>query len=147
MFQRQRILGANVDEAVLCANGIGANDHPFEHGMRITFQYTAVHECAGVPLIGVADDEFWRSRSLATGFPFVSGRESPTSSASQARSLDFSNDLLRFHRSQDFDESRVTSDGNVILDLARIKQLALTKEYTILLAVERYVIFADNGFP
>ena len=54
-LDRQRILGADVDVAVRRADGVGADDHPLEDAVRVALEQRAVHERAGVALVGVAD--------------------------------------------------------------------------------------------
>ena len=58
----QRIFGAHVDEALVRAHRVGRDGHAFQHAVRIAFQHAAVHERAGVALVGVADDVFLRAR-------------------------------------------------------------------------------------
>ena len=38
-FDGQRILGADVDEAAVGAHGVGADDHAFDHAVRIAFEH------------------------------------------------------------------------------------------------------------
>jgi hypothetical protein len=55
-LHRQRILGADIDVALVGADGIGGDGHALEHPMGVGLQDGAVHEGAGVALVGVADD-------------------------------------------------------------------------------------------
>ena len=39
-------------------DGIGGNQHAFEHAVRIAFEHAAIHERAGIAFVGIADDIF-----------------------------------------------------------------------------------------
>ena len=54
-LDRQRILGAAVDVALLGADGVPGDDHALDHGVGVAFQHRAIHKRAGIALIGVAD--------------------------------------------------------------------------------------------
>ena len=55
-LDRQGVLGADVDVAVAGADGVGGDDHALEHARGGRPRARAVHEGAGVALVGVADE-------------------------------------------------------------------------------------------
>ncbi|MPM25548.1 hypothetical protein SDC9_72044 [bioreactor metagenome] len=57
--------------------------------MWVALQDAPVHECAGVALVGVADDKFLIRFLLVGGFPFDSCREARAAAASEAGFLYF----------------------------------------------------------
>ena len=95
----QRVLGADVDVALVRADGVGADDHAFEHRVRVAFEHGAVHERAGVAFVARC-----RGRTcvvaLARGrkLPFQAGREAGAAAAAQAGGLHLVDDLLGRHR-------------------------------------------------
>ena len=52
----QRVLGAHVDVALVRADRVAADEHALDDGVRVALEDGAVHERAGVALVGVADD-------------------------------------------------------------------------------------------
>ena len=84
---RQRVLGAAVDVAPLRADGVAGDDHAFDERMRIAFERRAVHERAGVALVGVADDVLRPALRLAGQLPLGAGGETAAAAAPQARSV------------------------------------------------------------
>ena len=72
-FDRQRIFGAAVDVALGRAHRVGGDGHALEHAVRIAFQHAAVHERAGIALVGVADDVLLPARRPWPRWP-TSGR-------------------------------------------------------------------------
>ena len=73
----QRILGPDVDEALAGADRVGGDGHALQDAVRVALQDAAVHEGAGVALVGVADDVLLRRRRA--------WRPSPTSGRSGSR--------------------------------------------------------------
>ena len=57
---RQRIFGADINESLGRADGVGGDGHAFEDAVRVAFQNATVHERAGVAFVGVANDVFVR---------------------------------------------------------------------------------------
>ena len=55
-FDRQRVFGADIDEADCRADGVAADRHAFDHQVGVAFEQAAVHESARVAFVGVADD-------------------------------------------------------------------------------------------
>ena len=75
VLDRQRILVADVDDALGGAGGEGADEHPLDDAVRIAFEQAAVHVGAGVALVGVADEEFLPRRPWPPLRPVpISGR-------------------------------------------------------------------------
>ena len=55
-LNRQGIFGANVDKPLLGIDGVGSDEHAFDHGVGVALHYRAVHERTGVALVTVTDD-------------------------------------------------------------------------------------------
>ena len=75
---RDRVLVPDVDEALLAADGARADDHPLDDRVRIALDDAAVHERAGIALVGVADDNRFHAPVLGgvpAGFPLDAGSE------------------------------------------------------------------------
>ena len=81
---RQRILGADVNDALGGAHGIAADDHAFEQRVRIAFDLVAVHVRAGVAFVGVADQVFLVGFGLGEKVPFVAGQEPGAAAAAKS---------------------------------------------------------------
>ena len=136
---RDRVLVPDVDEAFLASDGARADDHSFDHGMRIAFDDAPVHECAGISFVGVADQHGFHSAVLCrmpACLPFDAGRESAAPAASQPGSLDLRNDLLRRHLEQSLFQRRVAVDRDVVVDLFRIDDAAVSEDHQLLFGEE-----------
>ena len=66
MPDRLRVLGADVKDAVLRADGVGGDGQPFDHPLRVGFEDETVHERPRVALVAVADHVL-RRRLVALG--------------------------------------------------------------------------------
>ena len=84
----QRVLGPQVDVALLRADGIGADGHALDEAVRVALQDRAVHEGAGVALVGVADDVLDVALGLAGELPLETGGEAGAAAAAQAAAQD-----------------------------------------------------------
>ena len=70
----QRIFGADINESAIGAGRVRADDHAFEHAVRVAFDDRAVHERAGITFVGVADDVLRLGRDFRHEFPLEAGR-------------------------------------------------------------------------
>ena len=87
-----RVLVAQVDVAVGAAGGPGADQHAFEHPVRIPLQQHPVLEGAGLALVGV-DHHQPGLRLGRDDAPLAAGGEARTAQAPQSRGLQFVEDL------------------------------------------------------
>ena len=71
----QRVFGTDVDETLGGADGVGADEHTLEDGVRVTFEDGSVHESTGVTLVGVADDVLLSTGSVVAELPLQTGGE------------------------------------------------------------------------
>ena len=85
---RQLVLGADVDEAPIGPHCVGGDRHALQHAVRITLQHAAVHEGAGVALIGIADNHLALTRHLGHRCPFQTGGIAGAATAAQAAAAD-----------------------------------------------------------
>ena len=53
----ERIFGPGVDVALVRVDGAGRDDHPLENGVGVGLEHAAVHERAGVALVGIAQHD------------------------------------------------------------------------------------------
>ncbi len=81
----QRVLGPDIEEPLLRADGVAADDHALDDVEGIALQHGAVHEGAGIALIAVADDEAGGVRLLAGQGPLGARQEPTAATAPQAR--------------------------------------------------------------
>ena len=84
-----RVFGTDVEEAFLRADRVAADHHAFDDVQRIGLQHAAVHERAGVSLVGVADDVARLFVSLAGHGPFLTSRKSAAAASAELGSRDF----------------------------------------------------------
>ncbi len=66
----QRVLGTDVNDALVGADCISADGHPFEDCVGIAFDGASVHECARVAFVRVADYIFLVAFLFRCKFPF-----------------------------------------------------------------------------
>src|SRR5665811_1912320 len=84
----QGVLGPNIHVALRRADGVAADGHALEDGVRIAFQDGTVHERARVALVAVADEVLLTVRSgrLRGEFPFQAGGEAGAAPPPEPRS-------------------------------------------------------------
>ena len=82
------VLGADVDVALVGADGVAGDGHGLQHGVGVALQHGAVHERAGVALVGVAADVLSaRPGCRAANFHLRAGGEAGAAAAAQAGGL------------------------------------------------------------
>ena len=83
-LERQRVLGAAVDVALVGADRVGADQHALDDRVRVALEHRAVHERAGVALVGVAEDVLLVAVGLGAELPLEAGGEAGAAAAAQA---------------------------------------------------------------
>ena len=137
------VLGADIDVALGGAGGHARDDHALDDLVRIALHAGAVHECAGVALVAVADDVldglFRMCRDLR---PLAPGREARAAAAAQAGIAHGLDDLVRLHLEQGLGQRAVAADGQVLFDGFRVDMAAVLEHAAGLLFVKRDVFLA-----
>src|SRR5579859_3344233 len=103
------IFGADVDESLVGASG---DSHSLQDAVRVTLEHAAVHEGAGVALVGIADDVFFGSSRFGNSRPFESGGESRAAAAAQAARYYGFDDVLGCAFMENFVQGFVTVFGD-----------------------------------
>src|ERR1039457_7152477 len=132
---RQRGFGANVEKALLGAHGVGRDGHAFQHAMRVAFEHRAIHERAGIALVGVADDVFFLLAGLGHGAPFEARGIARAAPPAEAAADDLLNRFLRAPPGDGVYQREVAVVGDVVFDALGI-DLAAVLQYDLLLALE-----------
>ena len=96
-FHRQRVLGTNIYIAFGSSDSIASHNHALDDRMRVALYESTVHKCAGVTLIGVADNIPGGACSVAAQLPFLPGRKTGAAPTSELGALDLCNNILRLH--------------------------------------------------
>ncbi len=81
---RQRVFVANIDLALVGTDRVGADDHAFEHRVRVALHDRAILEGTGVALVAVAQHEAPVTGRRLAGTPLASGVESGAAAPSLA---------------------------------------------------------------
>ncbi len=99
ILHSQRVFGADVHVSLARADGIRADDHALDDAVWIAFHHRAIHECARVAFVGVADDVACPNglHVLAAEFPLETGRKARAAAPTETGRFDFDNDLLGRH--------------------------------------------------
>ena len=100
-FDRQRVLRAAVDVALVGVDGEGRDGHALQHAEGVALEHAAIHERAGVALVGVADDVLLVTGGLGHGGPLETGRETGAAATAKAALRDLVADLRRTHLGED----------------------------------------------
>ncbi len=148
----QRILGPAVDVTLMGADGLGGDDHAFQNGVRVGLQDAAVHEGARVAFVGVAQHVFDVARRGGGELPFHARRETGAAAAAQTRIEDLLDDLIRRHFGQGLGHAGITVPGDVLVDLLRIDEAAVSEDPQILEGEEGDLLHrgddpGGDGFP
>ncbi len=124
-LDRQGILGAAVHVTLRRADGVGRDEHAFHDAERVALEHGAVHERAGVALVGVADEVLLAARLVVGDLPLLSGREAGAAAAAQARCDDLVADFGRCHRSQRLGGGAETAGGERRVQARRVDDPAV----------------------
>jgi len=142
----QRILRPDVDVAPLRADGVARNRHALDHAVRVALHDGAIHECTGVALVRIADNELLLTGIAAAKLPLAAGGEACAAAAAQPGALHHVDDRLRRHLRQRLAEGQIAAGCQVLVDILRIDQAAVAQGDALLLAVERHrVLRLDFG--
>ena len=107
-FYGKRVFCPYIDDGLPGADGIGANGNPFKHLMGVTLQDGPVHVSAGISLVSVADNRFFRADGLFCQIPFRAGWETRPSPAPETGVCDAPDNLFPVHL-KGFGQSMVTA--------------------------------------
>ena len=145
-LHRQRILGADVDVALVRAGGCAGDHHALQHGMGIALHDGAVHESARVALVAVADDVLHRFlRVPAHAFPLTSGGKPAAAPAPQTGVGDLPADRRAIHVEQRLFKGDVPALGNVFLQIFRVTGAAAGQHHPVLLLVKGDILLPGIG--
>ncbi len=122
---RQRILGPDIEEPFVGADRLGGDAHPFDNAVGERFEQHAVHECAGIALVAVADDVLFLALGGADSGPFQPGRKARPAPAAEPALLDRRNHLLGRERFQTAAEGREPVVPQVLVQIGRIELAAV----------------------
>ena len=147
VLDRQRVLLANIDVALIGAHRVAADQHSLQDRVRIAFEDTAVHIGAGIALIGVADHELLVAAGGAALLPLAAGGEPPAAPAAQTRSLDLVDNRFRRHAAEHLRRGGIAADGDVVPDVGRVDLPVLAQEYAVLRPVEGNLRFLGDLLP
>jgi hypothetical protein len=118
---RQRVLGADVDDAFACPDGVSGDEHAFQHRVRVALQHAAVHERARVAFVRIADQVLRRSRRLAGKPPLQPGREPGSAAAPQAGGEHLFDHRLGLH-SEGLLQALIAARGEVVIHVLGIDE-------------------------
>ena len=140
----ERILGADVDEALRSADRVAGDRHRLEDRVGVALKSGAVHVRARVALVGVADHVLLALGLLLGELPLHAGREARAAAAAKAGLEHFVDDLLRRHLEEDLLDRLVAVARDVVLDLLGVDHAAVTEDDAVLLLVEWDVRLGDE---
>jgi len=140
----QGIFGPAVDVAVMGADGLGGDDHAFEDRMGIRLQDAAIHESAGIALVGVAEDVFDVAGGGGGEFPFQARGEAGPAAAAKAGIEDFFHDLVGGHLRQGLGHPLIAVPGDVFLDPFRIDEPPVAEDPQLLEGEEGNLLHGGN---
>ena len=141
----ERIFRADVDVALVGSDGVTGDDHRFENGVGVAFESGAVHVRAGVALVCVTDHVLLALGLSCGKLPLHTGGEACAAAATETGLKNFLNNLLRRHLEENLLDSLVAVACNVVVDLLRVDDAAVSQNDTILLLIERNVRFRNEA--
>jgi hypothetical protein len=138
-LDRHWIFGADIEKTAGRPDGERPDQHAFKDGKRIAFEHGAIHKCAGVALIGVADD-------ILNGFlfsgghaPFDAGRIPAAAATADFGFGNFTNDRLGVVAVEGNRKGLEAPKMDIFLNAVRINDAAVSQRDSGL-AVEKSII-------
>ena len=141
----QGVFRAAVDVGLMGADGVGADDHPFQQCVGIAFQDAAIHKGPWVAFVSVAYRVLGRSFGQAGKLPLQARGEARSSTTTQSGTLNLVNDFVGRHLTEDFAKSSVATSDDVLLDALGINQATVTQDDAKLFTVKRDVLIMRDG--
>ena len=140
----QRILRADVDVHVARADGPRADEHALDQAVGVGLDDGAVHERAGIALVGVADEVLVLALGVAGGVPLEPGGEARAAAPGQAGDLDLVDDGLGAHVQGLVEGLVAVGVLDVFVDAGGIDHAAVAQGDALLLLEEAGVVVADE---
>ena len=138
-FDGDGVFRPHVDIALMGAHGVARDGHSLQNGMGIALQYGAVHEGAGVALVGVAADVFDAvgTDRVVGELPLHAGGEARAAPAPEAGGLHRVDDLLgRDALGEDPAQGGIAVRADVLVNILRVDDAAVAQGDTLLVLVE-----------
>ena len=140
----QRVFIAHVDIALRRANGIGADQHAFQHQMRIAFEQASVHIGARVAFIGIADYVLGLTSCLAGRLPLPAGWKTTAAASPQIGLFHLFDHSLGLHAGQGLGKAAVAADCKIVVDACRVDIAVHPEDIARLALVKRHIMLIDN---
>ena len=133
------VLGPDVDVALVGPHGVARDGHGLQDGVGVALQHRAVHERAGIALVGVAADVLHPVGADRVGgeLPLFARGEARAAPAPQAGGQHGVDDLLgRDVFGEDFTQGGVAVYADVLVDALRVDDAAVAQGDAVLVLVE-----------
>ena len=136
----QRVLGPDVDVGLGGADGEAAGDHALQQAMRIGFADGAVHEGAGIALVGIADHVLLITGRVEGHLPLLARGEAAAAPAPQAAGDHVLHHLLAGLAMQELVEGRVATPGDVFVDGVEVHEARIGQHPALLQGQEGVLV-------
>ena len=136
----ERVLGADVEDALRRAGHVPGDHHPLEQRVRVALDLVAVHVGAGVALVRVADEVLLGPGRRAQELPLVAGEVARAAAAAQLGRLELLDDAGGVGVDQDLVEGLVAADRDVLLDVVGVDEAAVAQHDLDLALEERDLV-------
>ena len=142
MFHCQRILIPDINVSLMDSHGISADQHAFDHAVRVALHDRAIHIGTRVSLVCVADDEACANllNIIPAKLPFYPGRKSCPAAPAQPGSFNGGDHFIRAHFYQDPGQGTVSIARNILIDLQWIKIAIEVQDEPVLVLVKRDIL-------
>ena len=140
-LDRMGVLGTDIDAAVFRARCYTGDYHTLDHLVGDALHNGAVHECARVALVAVADDIFFARLLMRCDLsPLFARGEAGTAATAQAGVGNFAYYLVAGHVKQCLFQRRVAADGNVLVDALGVYLAAVLERNMHLVFIKRDIL-------
>ena len=141
----QRIFCPDINQSFRRTNGITANCHCLNYGVRITFHDGAIHKSTGIPFIGITHHIFHVGFLLIGKLPLQSGRETTTAASAKSGTFYHVNHFLRLFMEQTICQCHIAIQCNIFLNVFGIDKTTVTQSDAHLLPIEIHVLGVTDG--
>ena len=141
----QRILRPDIDVALAAAHGKSRDHHALQHAVGVALHNGAVHKCAGVALVAVADDVLLLGLLLSSALPLAARGESAAAAAPESRVRDGLADFLSGHLEEGLFKAGVAALGDILLNILGVAAAAVFQHHPVLLFVEGDILLPGIG--